>query len=207
MEQQLNEKFESIKAWAKRPRTKKRIYLSLAILVALWVVYRFVMVGVQNRLYVFNPIRMATDTGFVVDVINMQETNGVLKEPLTVKNNRALVSNARAHLIRAGQKVGSGVITHVSSNIDLDTGMHTVRTRGVSDGLNYVEIPMRGYFVPSYAVDNNTVLVVSDGVARTQSVTVARSDADTSVITDGLSDGDILILSNVSDGDKVQIKK
>lgn len=205
--EKVSEKLEAVKAWSARPRTKKRIYLALVVLIALWFVYRFVMVGMQNRIYVFNPARQAADTGQVVEVIQVQKTDGFLKEPLTVKNNRAMVSGARVHLLHAGQRVGDGVIVSVSQNIDLDTGMHAVRTRGVADGLNYVECPISGYFIPSYAVEGNIVFVADGDIAAARMVAVARSDAETTVISDGLSDGDAVILSSVSDGAKIQIKK
>lgn len=200
------EKFSELKIWANRPRNKKRIYVGLVLLIALWFVYRFVMVGIENRRFVFNPSRAATESGLLIEVQDAKKTTGTLQEPLTVKNNRALVSGARVGLLKPGQKIGSGTIASVSNNIDLDTGMHRVTTRGVADGLNYAEYQISGYFVPSYAVKQNTVYVVKDGIAVARPVRVAGSDADTAVITSGLSDGDVIILSNVSDGTKVKIK-
>lgn len=205
--ERILDKFEQLKNWSRRPRTKKRLYVVFVAILVLWVAYRFVMIGIENRLFVFNPARMATESGIVVDVQNAKKQTGTLQEPLTVKNNRALVSGARAQTLRAGQRVGDGVIVSVSANIDLDTGMHVVRTRGVSDGLNFAEYQTSGYFVPSYAVVNDTVYVISDGVASARPVHVSRSDADTTVITDGLTDGDVIILSRVDDGAKVRIKK
>lgn len=205
--EKLKEQVARIRAWMQRPRTKKRLYLVLVVLLAMWVVYRFVAIGVQYRMQVFNPARAAAAHGVPVEVLEMKRAPGVVREPLTVKGNRALVSGARAHMLRAGQKVGDGEIVSVGVGIDLDTGMHVVRTRGVKDGLQFAEFKADGYFVPAYAVAGGVVYVVRDGAAAPQNVTVARSDADTAYITDGLRDGDIVILSRVSAGDKVKIKK
>lgn len=202
----VTEFFYNIKLWAHRPRNKKKIYIALVLLIALCFVYRFVMVGLENRRVVFNTARAATESGVAVEVMTVNKTDGVLQEPVTVHNNRAMVSGGRVGILKAGQKIGEGVITYVASNINLDTGMYAVTTRGVSDGLNYAEYRKSGFFVPSYAIKNDTVLVVVDGVAVARPVTVSGADADMSVITSGLENGDVIILSNVSVGDKVQIK-
>lgn len=202
----ISEKLSTLKVQANRPRNKKRIYAALVFLVALWFVYRFIMVGVENRRFVFNPSRAVAESGLVIDVQTAQKTNGTLREPLTVKNNRALVSGARVSILKPGQKIGDGTIVSVASGIDLDTGMHRVTTRGVRDGLNYAQYQITGYFVPSYAIKQDTVYVMQNGVAVARPVHVAASDAEQSVITSGLSDGDVIILSNVSDGEKVQPK-
>lgn len=204
---QLQKKFERFKVWLKRPRTKKRMYALLVLIVALWVIGRFIAIGIEKRMVVFNPSRAAAESGLVVEAMTVEKKTDILKEPITVKNNRAMVSGARVSVLRAGQKIGNGEIVSVSRGIDLDTGLHAVRTRNVADGLNYAETRVNGYFVPSYAVIGDTVFVARDGVAHARTVHVARSDADTSVITDGLNDGDVIILSHVSDGEKIQIKK
>lgn len=203
----IMDKMERVKAWLHRPRTKKRIYAALVVLIALWVVGRFVMIGAENRLFVFNPARSAAVDGTVVQVMPAKRTTGALREPLTIKNNRAMVSGARIDALRVGQKVGDGTIVSIARGIDLDTGLHAVRTRGVTDGMNFAEYVTSGYFIPSYAITNGVLYVVSDGVATARNVHVARFDADTSVVTDGLHDGDIVILSRVTDGQKVQIKE
>ena len=200
----IMEIFSDLNTWAHRPHNKKRIYVAMLLLVVLWFVYRFVMVGIENRRFVFNPSRAAAENGLVVDTLNATKTTGTLREPLTVKNNRALVSGARVKLLKPGQKIGNGTITSVSSNIDLDTGMHRVTTRGVSDGLNYAEYQISGYFVPSYAIRQDTIYVMENGTAVAHPVRVALSDSETSVVTAGLRDGDVIILSNVTAGTKVQ---
>lgn len=203
----IMEKMERVKAWMHRPRTKKRMYAALVVFVALWVVGRFVMIGAENKMFVFNPARSAASDGVVVQVMPAKRTTGVLREPLTVKNNRAMVSGTRIGALHAGQKIGDGTIVSVAREIDLDTGMHAVRTRGVADGLNFAEYVTTGYFIPSYAITNGVLYVAADGVATARNVQVARTDADMSVVTGGLQDGDVVILSRVSDGEKIQIKE
>lgn len=202
----IREIFADLNTWAHRPHNKKRIYLAMLLLVVLWFVYRFVMVGIENRRLVFNPSRAVAESGLVVDTLDVKKTTGTLREPVTVKNNRALVSGARVKLLQPDQKIGNGTIVSVSNNIELDTGMHRVKTRGVADGLNYAEYQMTGYFVPSYAIRQDTVYVMENGVAVARPVRVAGADSDTAVVTDGLQDGDVIILSNVTDGTKVKTK-
>lgn len=201
------EMLNRFKSWVNKPRIKKRMYLAGVLIVACVVVYRFSVIGAQNRLSVYNPARAALIDGVPVETITVNRHDDVLNEPITIKNNRAYVSGARARLLRAGQKIGDGVIVSVATGIDLDTGMHAVRTRGVSDGLQYAQISVNGYFVPSYAVNRNVVYVVENSVAVPRNVNVAATDADTAYITAGLNDGDVVVLSKVSDGAKVNTIK
>ena len=128
-------------------------------------------------------------------------------EPLSVKNNRAYVSAERASKLRVGQKIEKGTITFVSKNIDLNTGMYLVRTSGVSDGLHFAEFTTDGIFVPLYAVSNNSVMVVDNGVAVLRDVKIAHQDSETAYIESGLQPGDIVVLSNVQPGVKVKLNK
>lgn len=205
--ERIKEKISRVKQWARAPRTKKRMYIALVIILAGWVLFRFTVIGAQNRLQVYNPSRVAASDGVPVSVMEMHAAPGVIHEPLTVKNNRAYVSGARARLLRAGMPVADGEIVSVSSNIDLDTGMHVVTTRGVADGMHTAMFRANGYFVPVYAVDNGSVFVVRDGMAHRVPVTVSRQDLDTAYITSGLHDGDVVILSRVADGAKVKVQK
>ncbi|MDE5616149.1 MAG: hypothetical protein K2I81_04960 [Alphaproteobacteria bacterium] len=205
--EKLKEKIVRVKEWAATPRAKKRIYVGLVVLLIGWVVFRFAVIGVQNRLQVYNPARAAKTDGIPVSVIEMSRTPGIILEPMTVKNNRAYVSGARAGLLRAGMKVGDGEIVSVASGIDLDTGMHVVRTHGVADGLQLAEFKATGYFIPVHALDNGAVFVVRDGAAHRVPVKVGRQDKDNAYITAGLADGDMVIVSRVADGDKVNVKK
>ncbi len=203
----MKEKLIRVGEWAKTPRGKKTFYICFVVALACWVLFRFAVIGAQNRLQVFNPARDAALNGVPVEVLEIRRAPGIVREPLTVKNNRSYVSGARAALLRAGQKVGGGEIVSVSSNIDLDTGMHVVRTRGVTDGMQFAEFSATGYFVPVFAVNNGVVFVARDGVAVPVTVSVSRTDADTAYIASGLDDGDIVILSRVSAGDKIRVEK
>ena len=197
---------EKIKSKFASEKFKKWTYIVLAVVLVFWVGYRFYVIASENSRNVYNATRVAADSGVPVSVINVAKVRDVVREPIAVRNNRAYVSAANAKKLRAGQSVDDGVIVSVSSGVDLDTGMYVVQTRGVSDGLHYAEFVGRGYFIPTYAVKNdNTVLVVDNGIATRRSVTVSRQDSQNAYITDGLNDGDIVILSHVDAGTKVKI--
>lgn len=205
--EKIKEKIVRVKEWAATPRAKKRLYIALVVILAGWVLFRFAVIGAQHRLQVYNPARAAITDGIPVAVLEMKRAPGVILEPLTIKNNRAYVSGARAGLLRAGMKVGAGEIVSVATNIDLDTGMHVVRTRGVANGLQFAEFRANGYFVPVHAIDAESVFVARDGIAHRTAVKIGRQDRDNAYITSGLNDGDMVIVSRVADGDKVSIKK
>lgn len=180
--------------------------LTIAILIG-WVVFRFAAVTSENSRHVFNAARVAIDQGMPIEAITVSRTDGVLREPISVKNNRALVSGARVVKLRAGQKIGNGTITSVSHKIDYDTGMHVVRTSGVADGLQFAEISGNGFYLPVSAIENNTVMVVEDGIATVRNVVINAQDANMAQITSGLNDGERVILSRVQDGTKVKVIK
>ena len=198
---------EKIQKTIRTNRFRHILYIAFALTMFGWVIFRFAAVASENARYVFNAARVAADQGAPIMVTEMQRSMGTLYEPLAVQNNRAYVSAERAAKLRAGQRVGDGKIVSVSSRIDLDTGMYVVRTSGVADGLQMAEYTVTGYFVPLYAITNNSVLVMQDGVAVARDVRIARQDSENAYITSGLSDGDIVILSSVNAGDKVQIVK
>ncbi|MBQ0013088.1 MAG: hypothetical protein KBS86_00750 [Proteobacteria bacterium] len=188
-------------------RWKKILYVLVIVGVAFWIGFRIWTLVAEHNRVVFNISRMETEFGVPVQTMIVKNETDILYEPLTIKNNRALVTGARVGLFRAGQSVSTGKIVSVSSKIDLDTGMHVIKTRGVPDGLQYAEYRRNGYFVPVYAVHDNQVFVVKDGVAVAQKVIIAREDANRVLITHGLNDGDMVILSNVVPGAKVQESK
>lgn len=195
---------------AENLKTKKMKQFFTILLIAIligWVVFRFTAVASENSRHVFNASRVAMDQGAPIEAVTVTRADGVLREPIAVTDNRALVSGARAAKLRAGQKIGDGKIVSVSHKIDYDTGMHIVRTSGVSDGLQFAEISGNGFYVPISAIENNTVMIVEDGVASARSVVVAAQDANMAQITSGLNDGDRVILSHVSDGAKVKVIK
>jgi len=205
--EKVKEKVVLAKEWANRPRNKKRLYAALVLVLAGWVVFRFAVIGAQHRLQVYNPARAAAANGTPVAVMEIKRAPGIVREPLTIKNNRAYISGARVGLLRAGMPVGDGEIVSVGAGIDLDTGMHVVRTRGAADGLQFAEFRANGYFVPVYAVEADAVYLMRDGVAVRTPVQITRRDIDTAYVTAGLNDGDVVILSRVADGTKVVVKK
>ena len=187
-------------------RFKHFLHAGLAFLMIGWVVFRFGAVASENARQVFNASRMAADVGMPVYTLKMEQKNGVLYEPLAIKNNRAYITGDRAEKLHTGQHVGSGEIVSVSRRIELNTGMFVVRTRDVADGLHYAEFNANGFFVPLYAIKDNTVLIVQNGIATSRNITIARQDSETAYIASGLNSGDIVILSAVNAGDKVSIQ-
>lgn len=200
------EKLQQLMEQLKQPRARKIMSIGLIAVLVLWVVFRFTMIGIENARSVYNAARVAQTDGVPVVVQQIERTSGVLREPIAVKSNRAYVASGRAHKFGAGQHVAGGVIVSVSPDIDLDSGMHVVRTRGVADGLQYAEFRATGHFVPVYAVNNGVVMVADGDIARARDVVVARQDADNALVSSGLNDGDVVILTHVSDGEKIQIK-
>ncbi len=201
------EKLQQLMGKMKQPRARKIMSICLGVALVLWVVFRFTMIGIENARSVYNAARVAQTDGVPVVVQQIERTSGVLREPIAVKSNRAYVASGRAHKFGAGQHVAGGVIVSVSPDIDLDSGMHVVRTRGVADGLQYAEFRATGHFVPVYAVNNGVVMVADGNIARARDVVVARQDADNALISSGLNDGDVVILTRVSDGEKIQVKE
>ena len=201
------EKLQQLMEQLKQPRARKIMSIGLVAVLVLWVVFRFTMIGIENARSVYNAARVAQTDGVPVVVQQIERTSGVLREPIAVKSNRAYVASGRAHKFGAGQHVAGGVIVSVSPDIDLDSGMHVVRTRGVADGLQYAEFRATGHFVPVYAVNNGVVMVADGNIARARDVVVARQDAENALISSGLNDGDVVILTRVSDGEKIQVKE
>lgn len=197
---------EKLKETISSPKARRYTYLLCGVFLLCLVIFRFSAIGAEKSLNVFNAARMAADVGAPVEIIEVSKTEDIIKEPIGIENNRAYVSVARVGKLHRGQKVGEGEIISVSSNIDLDTGMYVIKTRGVSDGLQYAEFIGTGYFVPAYAVNNNSVLVFEDGFAVSRDVIVIRQDSENAFILEGLNDGDKVILSKVNAGDKVQVK-
>ncbi|MFQ6778330.1 MAG: hypothetical protein ACLRFI_03485 [Alphaproteobacteria bacterium] len=185
-------------------KIKKFIYILCGLGLLLWVLFRVSVLVAQNRQQVFNVSRDVAESGRPVWVMHVKNESDILREPITIKDNRALVSGGRVGLFRAGEKIGNGEIVSVSAKIDIDTGMYVIKTKNVQDGLQYAEYRRNGYFVPSYSVNNGKVFILQNGLAIARDVVVARQDADNALITQGLDDGDIVILSDVQDGEKVQ---
>lgn len=173
----------------------------------LLVVYRFVSFGFEQHKSVFNMTRDANANGVPVSVIKMRKKDGVVYEPLFVNNNRGYVSGMRVSRFKPGQKItGGGEVVSVSSSVDLDSGMHVVRTRGASNGAHMVEIHDNGFYVPTYAVQNGVVFVARKDTAYAVPVSVVRGDAENTMVT-GLRNGDVVITSHVTDGALIKVIK
>lgn len=203
----LTAKIDWLIAQMKTPRGRKITAIAGVCVMVLWVAFRFTMIGIEHARPVFNAARDAAENGVPVVTMTVTRSAGDLREPIAIKNNRAYVSSGRVNKFGVGQHVGDGVIVSVAGGIDLDSGMYVIRTRGVADGLQYAKYRATGYFVPVDAINNNVVMVADGDVARARTVRVGRQDAENALVESGLQDGDIVILTHVSDGDKIQIKK
>jgi hypothetical protein len=199
------ERIEQIIKKLKTRRSKNILYTIFIVLIVFVFGLRFYAVSQENNFNVFNIARYNTEKGLTVDVLKMEQTDGVLLEPVTIRNNRAYVSGARVNVFKPGQRIGNCKIVSVSKNIDLDTGMHVIKTSGCADGLQYVENKINGFYVPVSALHGSTVYVSDNGVARTKNVIIANRDAQNALVKSGLNVGDIVILSNVQDNQKIKI--
>ncbi len=199
------EKIEQTLKNLNTPKNKKIIYRTLIVLAVLLVGYRFYSVERENSFKVFNIIRNNMKNGTPVEILKMEKTNGVLLEPLTIKNNRAYVSGSRISVFKPGQKIGNCKIVSVSHNIDLDTGMHIITTAKCQNGLQYVEKEKNGFYIPVSAIHGNVVYVADNGVARIREIVIQDRDAQNALIKSGISEEDIVILSNVTDNEKIKI--
>jgi hypothetical protein len=124
-----------------------------------------------------------------------------------LKNGRAFVPFELKVKLKKGMRVGKNQITSVSDNIDFDTGLYEVRVSGKASGESYARDSMNGIFIPRMAVHGGTVWIDSNSVAVSRKVVVAASDMDRVLISSGLSDGDLIIVSsvaNLKDGVKVK---
>ena len=199
------EKIEQTLKNLNTPKNKKIVYRTLIVLAVLLVGYRFYSVERENSFKVFNIIRNNMENGTPVEILKMEKTNGVLLEPLTIKNNRAYVSGSRISVFKPGQKIGNCKIVSVSHNIDLDTGMHVIKTSGCKNGLQYVEKEKNGFYIPVSAIHGNAVYVENNGVAQIRETVIEDRDAQNALIKSGISKGDIVILSNVTENEKIKI--
>lgn len=189
-------------------KVKKNVYTAVLVALIIWFVYRFVMVAIESRMTVFNPVRDADQNGTPIETVTVKKQDGAVNMPIAIKNNRAYVSGRVRAKLRAGQKIaGGGTIANVSNSIDFDSGMYVVQTRGANDGVQNVQIPCSGYFVPVYAVRGESVMVADGTHARARGVVVAAQDSDMACISSGVKDDDIVILSKVSNNQKVNIQK
>ena len=201
------ERIERIVKKLKTRKSKNVIYTIVVALVVFAFSYRFYMVSAENNFDVFNIIRNNEKNGVPVYVLEMKKTDGILYEPITIKNNRGFISGARLNLFKSGQKIGNCKIVSVSRNIDLDTGMHVVKTSGCANGLQYAENKKNGFYVPVSALHGNAVYVVENDIATLREIVIENRDIENVLVKSGINDGDIVILSNIHDGEKVKIEK
>lgn len=201
------ERIENIVKKLHTRKSKNVIYTIIVVLIVAVFAYRFWSVSNENNFEVFNIVRHDAQNGVPVRVLEMQKTDGVLYEPLTIKNNRAFVSGVRLSAFKAGQKVGNCKIISVSQNIDLDTGMHVVRTSGCADGLQYAENKKNGFYVPVSALNGNSVFVVENGIAQSREIVIENRDLENALIKSGINAGDVVILSSIQNGEKIKIEK
>lgn len=199
------QKIEDLVKKLKTRKSKNIIYAVIGISVVVWFGYRFYTVNAEHRFKVFNITRNNLDNGTPVKVLVAQEKKGILYEPLTVKANTAFVSGARVNIFKSGQKSGNCRIVSVSKNIDLDTGMHIVKTSGCTDGMHYIEKEKVGFYVPVSALTGNSVYVVNNDVAEIREIIISDRDAQNVLVKSGLSESDIVILSKVKNGEKIKI--
>ena len=203
-------KTERIENIVKKLKTRKSKTILYTIFIALVVAcfgYRFYVVEREGNTEVFNIARNNIEYGLPVETLKMEKLNGVLYEPLNIKNNRAYVSGARVNIFKAGQKIGDCKIASVSTNIDLDSGMHIIRTSHCKNGLQYVEIKGNGFYVPVSAIKGNNVYVVNGDVANVREIVIGARDSQNAFIKQGLSEDDIVILSDVKDNQKIKVIK
>ncbi|MFQ6739334.1 MAG: hypothetical protein ACLRFJ_01545, partial [Alphaproteobacteria bacterium] len=97
---------------------KKILYVLIIVGIIFWIGFRIWTLVVEHNQVVFNTARASAENGIPVSVMIAKNETDVLYEPLTIKNNRALVTGARVGLFRAGQSVSTGKIISVSSKID-----------------------------------------------------------------------------------------
>lgn len=201
------ERIENIVKKLKTRKSKNVIYTIVIALVVFAFAHRFYIYGVEQNTKVFNIARNNIENGLPVDVLEMHKTDGVLYEPLNIKNNRAFVDGKRVKLFKAGQKIGNCKIVSVSQNIDLDYGMHVIKTKNCENGLQNVELKANGFYVPVSAIVGNTVFVADGEIAHAREIVISGRDSQNALIKSGLNDGDIVILSDVRDNQKIKIEK
>ncbi len=191
-----------------KTRKSKNVMYSIFIFTVIAVfTFRFYTVAQEKNRDVFNIARNNIENGTPVKVLKMKETDGVLYEPLNVKNNRAYVSGGRAKLFYSGQNLGDCKIVSVSNRIDLDSGMYIIKTANCSDGLKYAQNQKRGFYVPVSALLGTAVYVVNSGVAEIREIVIAARDSQNVLVKSGLKNGDSVILSKVQNNEKIRIIK
>lgn len=180
---------------------KKLIYILIGFIFICWIGFRINSIYQESKREVFN---VARQPAISVETMTAHRETGILREPLFVKNNKAFVPASRLNKFHPGQVIDSGRIISVSKNIDLDTGMYMIKTSGVVDGSHFSEQRHTGFFVPEYAIRDGKIMISENGIATIKDIEIIDNDAENVLINSGLKDGDIIILSRVESGTKVQ---
>lgn len=201
------ERIENIVKKLKTRKSKNIIYTLIITAVVFCFGFRFYTIAQEGKLSVFNIIRNNQSIGTPVNVMSVEQKNGVLYEPLSIKNNRGYISGSRVNIFKPGQKSGNCKIVSVSKKLDLDTGMYVVKTSGCENGLQYIEKEKIGIYIPVSAIYGKSVYVVNGDVAEIRDVEILDRDIQNALIKSGLQDGDIVILSKVKNNEKVRITK
>lgn len=185
-------------------QNKKKLYTYIAIIIAIAFVYRFIKVGMEKFEVILSPQREFITNGKKVEILEIKNENNYIKVPVTIKNNTAFIPQNKLELFFKNQKIeNGGEIISVNKKLDLDTGMYVLKTKGVTDGLNYALIYKNGIFIPTNAIDENKVYVKENNFAVTKNITVIIRDENTAFV-EGLNEGDILITSKIQNGEKVK---
>lgn len=201
------EYIENIVKKLKTRKSKNVIYTVVITAIIAVFGYRFYSVAMENNFNVFNITRNNETIGTPVKVLEMQPTDGILYEPLTVKNNTAFVSGARVNIFKPGQSANKCKIVSVSNNIDLDSGMYIIKTSNCSDGLQYIAHKHKGFYIPISAITGNTVYIADGDVARAINIEIENRDMQNALIKSGIKSGDIVILSDIQNNQKIKIVK
>lgn len=199
------EYIENIIKKLKTRKSKNIIYIISIVAIVGVFGYRFYSVAMENNFNVFNITRNNENTGTPVKILKMKKTNGVLYEPLTIKNNTAFVSGARVNIFKPGQFSSNCKIISVSKNIDLDTGMYIIKTSNCTDGLQHISNKQYGFYIPISAITGNTVFIADGNVARAINIEIENRDMQNALIKSGIKSGDIVILSDVQNNQKIKI--
>ena len=185
-------------------QNKKKLYTYIAAIIAVAFIYRFIKVGMEKFEVILCPQREFIKNGKQVDILEIKKEISFIKVPLTVKDNTAYIPQNKLNLFFKNQKIeNGGEIVVVNKKLDLDTGMYKLKTKDVMDGLNYALIEKEGFFIPTDAIDENKVYIKENGKAVVKNITVVMRDENIALV-DGVTDGNILITSKITDGEKIK---
>lgn len=185
-------------------QNKKKLYIYIVTIICVAFVFRFVKVAIERYEKILCPQREFIENGKKVEVLEIKKQNNFIKVPLTIKNNIAYIPQNKLNLFFKNQKIeNGGEIVVVNKNLDLDTGMYILKTKNVTDGLNYALIYKDGIFIPTDSIDENKVYVKENNKAVVKNINIIMRDENIALI-EGLEEGDILIISKIQDGEKVK---